>query len=140
MQKRARSLPRVTIYENGRATLSGLDYRDLRGLLTHAALHNYDAIEKAKAVHDTEAIEHAEASLALLRMAEAAIGDAISASHHPSDAPQRTGWRRPATMELRDMSKRERRRLAQEERSERAWLENMMASLGAERERSPEGT
>lgn len=77
-KKRAQSVPRVTIYPNGRATLSGLDYQDLRSLLTQAALYNYDAEERAKAraargerETSPDAAEHRQRSMAIIAMAEA---------------------------------------------------------------------
>lgn len=33
---------RVKLHEDGKVTLSGIDYRDLRSILTAASLHRYD--------------------------------------------------------------------------------------------------
>jgi hypothetical protein len=132
MPKRARSNPRVTIYENSRATLSGLDYHDLRSILTQAALHNYAELDRLK--DEPEAEQHARDSLALIARIERVVLDAIGASHHPSPS-DRTGWRTPAVSPLRAVPKAERWRRARQEKGEREWFDKTMASLLAERER-----
>ena len=130
-KRRKLTNPRVTIYENRRATLSGITYDDLRSLMTQAALHNYQALDKAKADGDEDGEAHARESLLLADRVDAAIVQAIRASHHPSPS-QRTGWRHP---EERRPSKAERRRAVEQKRIDREVNDRMIEDLVAERQR-----
>jgi len=44
--------PRIKIHKDGRATLSGLNYQDLRSILTAAWLDNDASLKKAKKEKD----------------------------------------------------------------------------------------
>lgn len=42
------SVPRIKIHKDGRATLAGLSYHDLRSLITCASLENYQSLERLR--------------------------------------------------------------------------------------------
>lgn len=133
--RKARSVPRATIYEHcnaaGKMTLSGLHYSDMRAILTQASLYNHDAMSKKRGADD-EAY-HRE-MLSLIGRIDAAVMDAVAATHNPAPSA-RTGCRRSVEQPLSRLSMSERRRRARHQKSEREWLERTVASLEAERER-----
>ncbi len=131
MPKRKKpTAPRVTIYDSGRATLSGVEYHDLRSIITQASLHNYDALECAQKKGVTADEAYAREQLQLVERVEAAIMQAVAASFRPAPST-RTGWRFGAEPPLREVPKAERRRRVQQEKNEHECLARFMAELEA---------
>jgi uncharacterized membrane-anchored protein YjiN (DUF445 family) len=118
------SIPRVTIHKGGRATLSGLDYRDLRDIFTSAALHAYDAIEKAKANKKLKNAERAEEIACFrqeLQLLDALDKAVLGAIDHANARAFPRPWRKP--------TKAERLAAVTAERKERVLLDDIINSM-----------
>ena len=120
MASKRTSNPRIKIHKSGHATLSGLNYDDLRSILTAAALWTYQEDDKAK-----EKGEHSDECGCIecsvwrrsmrhfIDMASASMDAAISATHPP---------RRPLT-------KAERLRVVREEIRTRKIIDAMLGGV-----------
>ena len=69
--------PRVRIHKNGTATLSGIDYGDLRSILTAAHLHRY----KNPSLSSSETAWH-ERQHAIIQASSVALSEAIADSYN----------------------------------------------------------
>lgn len=147
--RRYGSAPRIHIHADGRATLSGLHYADLRSILTAASLHHYDTekehkAEAAKVETEAAANEHGLGTVIranhrdsgawikrirnLLTMADAAMAASIRASHGAG----RVG-------RLIEMSPWEVRRRLDEVRSDRRFRQSLDEMIAGMRTPTPGG-
>jgi hypothetical protein len=99
--------PRIKIHTSGIATLSGLNYSDLRSILTAASLWRYQESKREHSDGDeTQTVQRAEyerTHRAIIDMAHASMDAAIRATH---------AWsREPPTKEQRFATVRESRRV-----------------------------
>jgi hypothetical protein len=83
MPSKRTSNPRVRIHANRKATLSGLNYDDLRSLLTAAWLHHHDCTKGA----DKRSVEWHMEQMTLLDVARASMDAAIRGTYGPSRPP-----------------------------------------------------
>lgn len=116
-----KSNPRVTIRDrDGRSTLSGLNYQDLRSILTAAALYNYSEMEKHK--KSVEPHEHnctecqgwRKQQLRLIKITEESLDEAIRDTFPKSSYIP---------------SLQERRKKVEQERSNRLFIDNLTAMI-----------
>ncbi len=114
------SVPRIKIHKDGRATLSGLSYSDLRSLITCASLENYrslDRLRKEGPRHPDDQ-RYLDNQRKLLQAAVEAMDQAIRDTHPKRERP---------------LTKAERLAAVKAERKERELLDSILDQIIAER-------
>jgi hypothetical protein len=77
--------PRIKIHKDGRATMAGLNYDDLRSILTAAWLNNNESLRKAN--EDPESLGWYATQLKLIDLARASLNAAIARTFPPRPPP-----------------------------------------------------
>lgn len=106
--------PRIKIHANKQATLSGLNYDDLRSILTAASIRFYESLDKAKKKKDIEDIEWYQHMLKLMDCTRASMDMAI----------RNTYLERPTTL-----TKKQRLAKVIEERKERLLVQEILSDI-----------
>ncbi len=93
-RRRNQANPRVRIHADGRATLAGLDYSDLKSILTSAWLWRSQEAEKRthgrkKDCHCEECSAWTKAQLVLIDLARASVDKAIRGTFPPGSPPSK---------------------------------------------------
>ena len=90
MSRKNKANPRIKIHPDGRATLAGLDYRDLRSILTAASLWRYREAEERehngkKGCNCLERLDWSKSMQLLISMASASMDMAIRGAFQPHE-------------------------------------------------------
>lgn len=114
------SVPRIKIHKDGRATLAGLSYRDLKSLITCASLENYASLDRLKkeGPRHPEDQSYLDSQRQVFDAASKAMDQAISDTH-----PKRTT----------PLTKAERLAAVKAERKERQLLDSIIDQIIANR-------
>lgn len=119
---------RVRIHPTNTATVAGINYRDLREIVTAAELHCYDSIakiKKAKKKHDAEMLAYNEGLLKAAQALREAIEVGINTVNgHPN------GYGNDHLLPS-EMTVAERRKRLAETKAERAMFDRIFASMRA---------
>lgn len=103
--------PRIRIHKDRRATLSGVNYRDLRWILSAASVSYHDRLkEMRREKADPEHIAEVENQLKVMQLLHASMDEAIQATYPPPPPP----------------TKRSRRALVEHERRERELIDGLL--------------